>query len=358
MSRSPTLLKITALKKHYFTNSSLTDRLLGAEQERIKAVDGISFRIAQGESFAIVGESGCGKSTAAESILNLRTPTDGEISYKGDIVFPEASTNREYRDEFREQSQIVFQDPNSSLNSRMTIESIVTEPLAINGIGTTESRRKKACDLLKEVGLGGANLEGYPHEFSGGQQQRIAIARALSVEPDLMVLDEPVSALDVSVQAQILNLVTELKEEHGLTYLIISHNLAAVNHISDRVGVMYLGEFVEKGETNEIFQHPQHPYTEALLNGVPQVTTEERHRDVELLTGDVPSAKDPPSGCRFHTRCKHAREVCKMKKPSFLGVEGQDDQQSACFRNDDGHEYWHSGPLRGETEQEDLLSND
>lgn len=358
MSRSSTLLKINSLEKHYFTNSSFTDRLLGAEQERIKAVDGISFRIAQGESFAIVGESGCGKSTAAESILNLRTPTGGEISYKGDIVFPEASTNRKYRDKFREQTQIVFQDPNSSLNSRMTIGSIITEPLDINGIGTTESRRKKARDLLEEVGLGGANLDGYPHEFSGGQQQRIAIARALSVEPDLMVLDEPVSALDVSVQAQILNLLKELQEDHGLTYLIISHNLAAVNHISDRVGVMYLGEFVEKGDTDEIFQHPQHPYTESLLDSVPQVTTDERHRDIELLAGDVPSAKDPPSGCRFHTRCEYAREVCKSKKPWFVNVREQTDQESACFRNDDDHEYWHSEPLRDDVEQKELLNND
>ncbi|THE63170.1 ATP-binding cassette domain-containing protein [Salinadaptatus halalkaliphilus] len=339
-------LNVKSLEKYYYTNNSITDKLLMAEQESVKAVDGISFSLTEGESFAIVGESGCGKSTAAESILNLRTPTDGEIAFNGEIIFPEATTNREVRTEFRRQTQIVFQDPNSSLNPRMTVGKIITEPLLIHDIGTAKTRRERAQELLEEVGLDSTHIDRYPHEFSGGQQQRIAIARALSIEPNLIILDEPVSALDVSVQAQILNLLMDLQDKHDLTYLLISHNLAAVNHIADRVGVMYLGEFVEKGATDTIFSNPKHPYTEALLKSVPQVSLEERRRDVELLDGDVPSAKDPPSGCRFHTRCQYAREECTKEKPLLHDATEHADQQSACFRIDDDHEYWNSESLQ------------
>lgn len=343
---SKPLLTVKELTKHYHTNDTLTDRLLLADQQQITAVDGLSFGINEGESFAIVGESGCGKSTAAEAILNLRTPTSGEVSFDGEIIYPTTSKNKADRREFRRQTQIVFQDPNSSLNPRLSVGEIVSEPLLIHDIGDDDSRRDRARELLEEVGLSAEHIDRYPHEFSGGQQQRIAIARALSIEPNLIVFDEPVSALDVSVQAQILNLLMELQAEYDLTYLIISHNLAVVNHIADRVGVMYLGEFVEKGPTDALFEDPQHPYTEALLDSVPRVTSEERHAEVELLPGDVPSASDPPSGCRFHTRCKHARNVCQREHPLLKTPPGQTDRRSACFRVDSDHEYWDSEPVQ------------
>lgn len=340
------LLTVKELEKYYYTNDTITDRLLMAERESIKAVDGLSFGINEGESFAIVGESGCGKSTAAEAILNLRTPTNGEVSFDGELIYPVTSENRNERREFRRRTQIVFQDPNSSLNPRMPVGEIISEPLLIHDIGDAESRRSRAKELLEEVGLSAEYVDRYPHEFSGGQQQRIAIARALAIEPSLIVFDEPVSALDVSVQAQILSLLMELQDEYDLTFLIISHNLAVVSHIADRVGVMYLGEFVEKGPTDQIFDDPQHPYTEALLESVPRVTPEERHKDVELLPGDVPSPSDPPSGCRFHTRCQYARDVCRNRQPILQKFTNQTDHRSACFRVVPDHEYWESDPIR------------
>src|SRR6056297_670463 len=258
------LVRVEDLRKYYFEQDNLTDRLLGREPESVQAVDGVSFEVREGETLGLVGESGCGKSTTGETLLKLREPTDGAVYFDGENVF-----EREDLTEFRERAQVVFQDPYSSLDPRMTAGEIIREPLDVHGIGTKAERRERVAELLERVGLSAGQRDRYPHEFSGGQRQRIGIARALALEPDFVVCDEPVSALDVSVQAQILNLLEDLQEDFGLTYLFIAHDLSVVRHVSDRVAVMYLGEIVEVAKTDELFADPKHPYTEALLSSIP-----------------------------------------------------------------------------------------
>ncbi|MFC4247489.1 ABC transporter ATP-binding protein [Natribaculum luteum] len=296
MSRSgDPLLRVGGLKKHY----PITEGILNTEVGRARAVDGISLELERGETFGIVGESGCGKSTAAASMVRLEEPTDGEIRFEGENVleYDAAELRR-----FRREVQLIFQDPDSSFDPRMNVGDAVAEPLVVQGMADRERRREIVADLLERVGLSAADMKRYPHEFSGGQKQRIGLARALTVNPKLLVADEPVSALDVSVQAEILRLIDKFQRELGLTVLIISHDLGVVRQVCDRVAVMYLGEFVEVGPTEELFSNPQHPYTRALLSAIPTPDPTDRGLGVELK-GDVPDPSDPPSGCKFHTRC-------------------------------------------------------
>ena len=294
------LVAVKNLEKYFYEKDSMYDRLLGVDPVSIQAVDGLSFDIQQGETLGLVGESGCGKSTTGETVLRLQEATSGTVKFDGEDVF---SLDNDDLLNFRRRAQIVFQDPYSSLDPRMTIEDIVRQPLDVHDVGTAAERRERVEELIERVGLSSDQLERYPSEFSGGQRQRIGIARALALDPDFMVLDEPTSALDVSVQAQVLNLLVDLQEELGLTYLLISHDLSVIRHVCDRVAVMYLGEIVEIAPVDDLFDSPRHPYTEALLESVPRASIEEQGRDIETLSGDVPSPRDPPSGCRFRTRC-------------------------------------------------------
>ncbi|WP_312907004.1 ABC transporter ATP-binding protein [Natronosalvus caseinilyticus] len=294
------LVRVEGLRKYFYEQDSYIDRLFGHEPVAVRAVDDVDFEVHRGETLGLVGESGCGKSTTGETLLHLQEPTDGIVQFEGENVF-ELEGDR--RNEFRRNAQVVFQDPFSSLDPRMTIGKTIQQPLAVHDVGTAEERRDRAQELLERVGLSADQIDRYPHEFSGGQRQRIGIARALALEPEFVVLDEPTSALDVSVQAQVLNLLEDLQEEFDLTYLLISHDLSVIRHICDRVAVMYLGEIVEIGPVEEIFDSPKHPYTRALLESVPRASTDEQDRDRKTLSGDVPSPRDPPSGCRFRTRC-------------------------------------------------------
>lgn len=289
------VFEVTDLQKHY----KLTSGFLNTESGVAKAVDGISFSIQPGETIGIVGESGCGKSTAATTMLQLEEPTAGSIKFNGEEI-TEFNTN-ELRG-LRREMQMVFQDPETSFNPRMSIGESVGEPLRVQGLTNKHKRKEIIGDLLERVGLSRSDMNRYPHEFSGGQKQRIALARALSVNPKLLVADEPVSALDVSIQSEILRLIDEFQEETGLAVIIISHNLGVVKEVCDRVAVMYMGEFVEVAPTEELFEDPQHPYTQSLLASIPTPDPSERGADVEL-TGDVPDPANPPSGCRFHPRC-------------------------------------------------------
>ena len=289
------LLRVTDLKKHYPITTGFLNTVVG----HARAVDGISFDLERGETFGIVGESGCGKSTAARSMIRLEEPTDGEIRFDGEDLC--GYDDRELR-LFRREAQLIFQDPDSSFDPRMNVGDAIAEPLIVQGMSDKERRRSIVADLLERVGLSASDMHRYPHEFSGGQKQRIGLARALAVNPQLIVADEPVSALDVSVQSEILKLIDQFQREFGLTMLVISHNLGVVRQICDRVAVMYLGEFVEVGPTEELFSDPQHPYTKALLSAIPTPDPSQRGLGEEL-TGDVPDPSDPPTGCRFHTRC-------------------------------------------------------
>jgi oligopeptide transport system ATP-binding protein len=284
----------------------------------VQAVDGVSFNIYKGETLGLVGESGCGKSTTGRTILQLLEPTSGQVTYEGQEL---TALNRNEMRKARRHMQMIFQDPYASLNPRMSVGSIVGEPLQIHNIGNSQTRKERIQELLKVVGLNPYFINRYPHEFSGGQRQRIGIARALATNPAFIVADEPISALDVSIQAQVVNLMDDLKAELGLTYLFIAHDLSMVRYISDRVAVMYLGRIVELSDRNEVFDHPLHPYTQALLSAIPVPDPEkEAKRQRLILEGDVPSPANPPSGCRFHPRCSYATEICKEEDPTFRNL--------------------------------------
>ncbi len=309
------LLKVVDLKKHFpITRGILLQRQVGA----VKAVDGVSFDIHQGETLGLVGESGCGKSTTGRSILQLYPPTSGHVFFRDtDLTQAGAEKIRGLRRDM----QIIFQDPYASLNPRMTVGSIVAEPLEVHGIGNRRERDERVKELLRVVGLNPYFINRYPHEFSGGQRQRIGIARALALEPEFIVCDEPISALDVSIQAQVVNLLQDLQEKLGLTYLFIAHDLSMVRHISDRVAVMYLGKIMELADREELYTNPLHPYTQALLSAVPiPDPAKEKRRKRIILEGDVPSPANPPSGCPFHTRCPLAVEVCSNVVPEWREV--------------------------------------
>jgi len=297
--------------------------------KHLKAVDGITFAIRKGETFSLVGESGCGKSTTGRLITRLLKPNGGEVWFNGHNISD--YTDNQMRP-LRKDMQMVFQDPYASLNPRMKVKDLVAEPLLIHTKLGTKERDKLAHELLETVGLSSYHAERYAHEFSGGQRQRIGIARALSVRPSLIVADEPVSALDVSIQSQVLNLLQDLQEEYGLTYLFISHDLSVVEHISDRIGVMYLGTLVETADKDVLYDRPLHPYTQALLSSVP-VPDPSLKKERIILKGDLPSPVDPPTGCRFHTRCPSCMEICKVKEPVFK--EAEPGHQVACHLYDE-----------------------
>jgi len=305
------LLEIRNLEKYYPVTAGLLSQHIGD----IKAVDGVSFNIKEGEVLGLVGESGCGKSTLGKTILRLEEPTSGEILYKGiDITKLDKRGLRELRREI----QIIFQDPDASLDPRMTVGDSICEPLVIHNIADEKERMEKVAELMEQVGLEAGQTNHYPHEFSGGQKQRIGIARALAVSPKLIIADEPVSALDVSVQAQVLNLMMDIQEEFGLAYLFIAHDLSVIKHMAHRMAVMYLGKIVELANKDEIFKNPLHPYTEALLSAVSSLRAKGKKRI--LLHGDVPSPLNPPPGCHFHPRCHRVLPICRQKEPQLVEI--------------------------------------
>jgi oligopeptide/dipeptide ABC transporter ATP-binding protein len=311
MQNATALLQVEGLVKHFVASRSVFSR----PTAYVKAVDGVSFSVAAGKTLALVGESGCGKSTVSRLVLRLIEPDAGSIQFEGrDLLGLNAGELRS----FRRQAQIIFQDPYASLNPRMTVSQILTEPLALHGLVPPARRRERVEELLRMVGLEPRFARRYPHEFSGGQRQRIAIARALAVEPKLIICDEPVSALDVSIRSQILNLLRDLQDRLGLAYIFVSHDLAVVKHIADRVAVMNLGRIVEMAETQALFASPRHPYSRALLSAIP-VPKPLAKSSRMLLQGEIPSALHPPSGCRFHTRCPYAIEPCRSQAPELLG---------------------------------------
>ena len=324
VKRDGPLLEIRDLKMYFPVKGGV----FMTAKAQCKAVDGVSLVIRPGETLGLVGESGCGKSTLGKCIVRLNQPTSGQILFDGADLAP---LNRSQMKPHRRHIQMIFQDPADSLNSRHSVGNILEEPFIVHGIGDDAERRRRVGDLLRTVGLPASAAERFPFEFSGGQRQRIGIARAIALNPQLVVCDEPVSALDVSIQSQVLNLMLDLQRELKLSYLFIAHDLAVVKHISDRIAVMYLGHIVETAAAEEIYRSPRHPYTRALISAIP-VPNPRKHRDRIILQGDVPSPINPPSGCPFHTRCPHVQERCRIEKPALrtvattAGVE----QQVAC----------------------------
>lgn len=314
------ILEIRNLKKYFPVSGSKTLSF-------VKAVDGVSLNIKKGEVLGLVGESGCGKSTLVNTVLNLTNPTEGEVIFDGKNMY--ALNKKELRN-IRKDIQIVFQDPFWSLNPRMLVKDVIGEPLTVQSKLNSIEILEKVEELLEMVDLPKEGAYQYPHEFSGGQRQRIAIARALSLMPKLVVLDEPTSSIDVVSQAQILNLLEELKEKFDLTYIVISHDLSVVSYMSDKIAVMYLGKLVEYGETEKIFDNPHHPYTEALFAAIPDINTE-NIEDIKTLVGNVPSAINPPAGCRFHTRCPYVMDICKTTEPELIKTE--DGRLLSCHKN-------------------------
>lgn len=309
---SEPLLEAKGLKKYF----PITGGIFGRQVGTVKAVDDVTFTVYRGETLGIVGESGCGKSTTGRMLLRLIEPTDGSIVFEGKNIT--ALSKAELR-RLRRDMQMIFQDPFASLNPRHTVEKILEEPLIVHGIGSKEERKRRVREMLEVVGLGSYHAKRYPHQFSGGQRQRIGIARALMTSPKLIIADEPVSALDVSIQAQVLNLLEDLQKQFGLTYIFIAHDLGVVRHISDRVGVMYLGRMVELADSESLYESPKHPYTKALLSAVP-IPDPDHKTERQLLSGDLPSPANPPQGCAFHTRCAFCMDICRERRPELREV--------------------------------------
>lgn len=344
-TRGEQILEVSNLHKHYDA-PGFVDSLFGSDPP-VKAVNGIDLSLYEGESLALVGESGCGKSTLGRTILGLIEATSGEVSFRGNPM--SEMTDEDYQ-RFRSECQVVFQNPESSLNPRKSIFNIIARPLRVFTDYDEDERRERVAELLSQVGLSPAYASRDPHELSGGEQQRIAIARAFAAEPSFVVLDEPVSSLDVSVQANILDLLDTLRDRYNTSYLFISHDLSVVRHLCDRIAVMYLGEIVETGAVAGMFNEPRHPYTEALIESIPSLNPTASEGRMATLEGEVPSPRDPPTGCKFHTRCPYAREVCVTDEPEdILSTEDDDGnrrRQAACFRTDANHAYWSSDPLK------------
>ena len=318
------LLELRNVKMHFPIKAGVLQRTVG----HVKAVDGVNLTIRKGETLGLVGESGCGKSTLARVVLRLLEATEGEVLFEGEDIL---RFDRRRMLEVRRNMQIVFQDPYASLNPRMSVGNIIAEPLKTHNVGENSGRKKRVQELLEVVGLSPEHYNRYPHEFSGGQRQRIGVARAIALNPRLIICDEPVSALDVSIQAQVVNLLQDLQKEFDLTYVFIAHDLSVVKHISDRVAVMYLGKIVEVADRKELYDRPRHPYTASLLSAIPVPDPrKERERQRVVLTGDVPSPANPPSGCHFHTRCPRAQDYCKQNEPP-LEPQEREDHQAACF---------------------------
>ncbi|GIN21529.1 ABC transporter ATP-binding protein [Siminovitchia fordii] len=303
------LLEVKNLKKHFPVKQGFLN--IGKKQMSVKAVNNVTFHIYEGETYGLVGESGCGKSTVGRSLLRLIEPTDGKVLYNGQDILNASKKNML---DIRQKVQMVFQDPYSSLNPRKRIGKIVEEPLIIHKIGIADERSDVVMETLSKVGLQLEHYYRYPHEFSGGQRQRIGLARALVLNPKLLIMDEPVSALDVSIQSQVINLLKKLQKDMSLGYLFISHDMSVVRYMADRIGVMYLGELVEEAPTDELFSNPMHPYTKALLSAVPSPDIERKKEEI-VLKGDLPSPMNPPAGCKFHTRCPFAQKECKQNAP-------------------------------------------
>ncbi|NRD78192.1 dipeptide ABC transporter ATP-binding protein [Bacillus sp. BRMEA1] len=311
---SELLLEVNGLKKYF----PITGGILGRVKGEVKAVDDVSFYVKKGETLGIVGESGCGKSTTGRLLMRLIEASDGRIVFEDQEI---TSLSKTELRKIRRDIQMVFQDPYASLNPRHSIEQILEEPLIVHGIGTKEERKKRVKEMLEVVGLSSYHAKRYPHQFSGGQRQRIGIARALMTKPKLIIADEPVSALDVSIQAQVLNLMKDIQKEFQLTYIFIAHDLGVVRHISDRVGVMYLGRLIELAESEELYENPMHPYTKALLSAVPIPDPDLKKKTI-LIEGELPSPANPPSGCAFHTRCSECMDICKTTRPVEYNLNG------------------------------------
>lgn len=319
------ILEAKNIKKYFPIRKGLLLREVG----QVKAVDDVSFTVRRGETIGIVGESGCGKSTLGRTLIRLYEPTDGAIQFQGKDFL--TVTGEKLR-QSRKNMQMIFQDPYASLDPRMTVGQIISQPFEIHNILGGREREQRVKQLLELVGLKAAHINRYPHEFSGGQRQRISIARAIALDPQLIICDEPVSALDVSIQAQILNLLKDLQERLGLTYIFISHDLSVIEHVCDRIAVMYLGKIVEFADRDDLFKNPQHPYTQALIGAIPRVG-EGKKKMKRSLGGEVPSPINPPTGCYFHPRCVHVMDKCKIAAPSFSPVQNKETQLSACFLN-------------------------